>query len=127
MQHINIRQVPQDTRLVIELGFSHHLLLRASDTRRGVHWPCGHVIYHHELNCNENDEECEIEAGPLGATILRISTSRLLKLMEYDEQLEASIQRMIATGMQEKLRALLRGQMDKPNNNFSMTGTIDSE
>ena len=127
MQHINSRQVPPEARLIRELGFSRHLLRRASYTRTGVRWTCDPGTYHHELNCNENDEECEIEAGPLGATILRISTLRLLKLMEYDEQLEASIQRMIATGMQEKLCALLRGQMDKPNNNFSMTGTIDSE
>ena len=127
MKHINSRQVPPEARIIRELGFSRHLLRRASDTSRGVCWPCDPGTYHHELNCNENDEECEIEAGPLGATILWISTSRLLKLMEYDEQLEASIQRMIATGMQEKLRALLRGHMDKPNNNFSMTNTIDSK
>ena len=127
MQHINSRHVPPEARLVGELGFSRHLLRRASDTRRGIRWPFETGTSHHELNCNENGEECDIEAGPLGATILRISTSRLLELMEYDEQLEASIQRMIATGMQEKLCVLLKGQIDQPNNSSIMTNTICSE
>ena len=89
MQHINIRQMMLKTRLVGELGLSRHLLRRASDTRRGIHWPFETGTYHHDSSCNENGEECDIESGTLGATILRISTSRILKLMEYDEQLEA--------------------------------------
>ena len=107
MQHINIRQVPPEARLVRELGLSHHLLRRDSDKRRGVHCPCDPGIYQHQLNCNEKEEEYKIKAGPLGATILRMSTSRILKLMEYDEQLEASIKRMIATVMQENMREFL--------------------
>ena len=43
-------------------------------------WPFDPGTYHHEINYNEDEKECGIEAGTLGATILRISTSRLLRL-----------------------------------------------
>ena len=82
MQHINRKQVSPEARLVRELGFYRHLLLKASDTSRGVSWPCDPGTYHHDLNCNENNKEYEIKTGPLGAIILQISTSRLLNLME---------------------------------------------
>jgi hypothetical protein len=41
--------------------------------------------------------------GPNGAVMLRISTSKLLKLMEDDDELSNSIQRLILLSMQEKL------------------------
>ena len=87
MQHINSRQAPPEEHLVRELVFYRHSLCRASDTRRGVLWLCEPGTYHHELNCNENDKECKSEAVTLGATIPRISTSILLKLMDYDKHI----------------------------------------
>ena len=47
--------------------------------------------------------------------------------MDYDKLIEASIQIIIATGIQENLHVLLWGNMDKPNKKFSITNTIDSE
>ena len=47
--------------------------------------------------------------GPNGAAVLRISTSKLLKLMRNDSELSASIQRLVLMSMQEKLsRTLLQ-------------------
>jgi hypothetical protein len=47
--------------------------------------------------------------GPNGAAVLRISTSKLLKLMKNDSELSASIQRLVLMSMQEKLsRTLLQ-------------------
>ena len=89
MQYINSRQVPPEACLVRDIFFSRHLLRRASYTKRGVCWPCDPGTYHHELNRNDNDTEFDIEGGPLGATILQISTSILLKLVEHGGQLEA--------------------------------------
>ena len=100
MHHTNSRQVPQEECIIRVLGFSRHLIYRASDTRRGIRCPFDTGIYHHEINCNENDKEREIKAGPLGSTIPRIITSRLLKLMDYNEQIEASIKIMIAKCIQ---------------------------
>ena len=89
MKHINSRQVPPEARLIREIGFYHHLLQRDSNTRRGICWTCDPSTYHHELKCDEKDEECEIKEGTLGDTILKIITSRLLNIMEYVEKIEA--------------------------------------
>lgn len=45
--------------------------------------------------------------GPNGATVLRISTHKLLKLMKNDSELSASIQRLVLIAMQEKLSRML--------------------
>ena len=132
VQHIDSCRVPPEARLVSELGFSRHLLRKASGTGRSVQWSLDAEIrrrLHKESEEIEIDrtreEECEIGAGPLGATLLRMNTSRLLELMEYDEQLEVSIRGMVATGMQEKLCAILEGPLDKPNENSDIPSTID--
>ncbi|KAL7533668.1 hypothetical protein ACHAWF_004582 [Thalassiosira exigua] len=41
--------------------------------------------------------------GPNGATMLRITTPKLLKLMENDDELSSSMQRLVLRCMQEKL------------------------
>jgi hypothetical protein len=46
--------------------------------------------------------------GASGASILRISTHKLLRLMENDQELSTSIQRLVLSCMQEKLSRTLR-------------------
>lgn len=48
-----------------------------------------------------------ILAGPSGATLLRINTSKLTALMDHDDQLADSIHCLLFTGIQEQLSALL--------------------
>lgn len=45
--------------------------------------------------------------GPNGATMIRISTSKLLQLMDNDNELSSSIQRLVLLCMQEKLSRTL--------------------
>ena len=63
--------------------------------------------------------------GPNGATVLRISTHKLLKLMKNDSELSASIQRLVLIAMQEKLsRMLLQdGGLVIQSGGSSSTGT----
>ena len=44
-----------------------------------------------------------LTAGPNGALMLRMSTSKVLKLMDHDDQLFNSINRLILLRMEEKL------------------------
>jgi hypothetical protein len=62
--------------------------------------------------------------GPNGAAVLRISTSKLLKLMRNDSELSASIQRLVLVSMQEKLsRTLLKnGGLVMQSGGSSTTG-----
>jgi hypothetical protein len=46
--------------------------------------------------------------GASGASILRISTQKLLRLMENDQELSMSIQRLVLVCLQEKLSRALR-------------------
>jgi len=46
--------------------------------------------------------------GPSGAYMMRISTSELLRLMENDNELSSSVQRLVLQCMQEKLSRALR-------------------
>ena len=41
--------------------------------------------------------------GPNGASMMRISTSKLLRLMKNDDELSSSVQRLVLQCMQEKL------------------------
>ena len=50
---------------------------------------------------------CKIKAGPNGATLLRIDATKLLKLMDEDDQLADSIRSIIFAGMQEKLTRVM--------------------
>jgi hypothetical protein len=55
-------------------------------------------------------------AGPNGATLLRLSTPKLLKAMNHDDQLSDSINRLILLCMQEKLtQTFQRGLWKKSN------------
>ena len=49
-----------------------------------------------------------IVVGANGASILRISTQKLLRLMENDQELSMSIQRLVLVCLQEKLSRALR-------------------
>ena len=49
-----------------------------------------------------------IVVGANGASILRISTQKLLRLMENDQELSMSIQRLVSVCMQEKLSRTIR-------------------
>ena len=53
--------------------------------------------------------------GPNGASMLRISTSKLLQLMENDDELSTSIQRLVLLCMQEKLSRSLEQDGPKPS------------
>eukprot|EP00804_Cyclotella_cryptica_P016029 CCRYP_004172-RB/>CCRYP_004172-RB protein AED:0.00 eAED:0.00 QI:278/-1/1/1/-1/1/1/130/341 len=55
-------------------------------------------------------------AGPNGAILLRMSTAKLLKAMDHDQQLSDSINRLILLCMQEQLaQTFQRGNWKKPN------------
>jgi hypothetical protein len=57
-----------------------------------------------------------LAAGPNGAVLLRMSTSKLLKLMDHDDQLFNSINRLILLCMQEKLALTFqRGKWKNPS------------
>lgn len=58
--------------------------------------------------------------GPSGATMLRISTIKVLELIEHDNELSESFQRLVFQCMQEKLSSTLRhrdiARIDQPSN-----------
>ena len=51
--------------------------------------------------------KCTVVAGDSGATLLRMNTAKLEKLIQYDQDLTKSINRLVFKGMQDKLNALL--------------------
>lgn len=66
-------------------------------------------------NSSSADQETLI-AGPNGATLLRLSTPKLLMAMNHDDQLSDSINRLILLCMQEKLsQTFQRGLWKKSN------------
>lgn len=56
-----------------------------------------------QKDTNSTTQHSSFVVGPRGANMLRISTSKLLRLMEDDHELSSSIQRLILHSMQEKL------------------------
>jgi hypothetical protein len=52
--------------------------------------------------------ESRIVVGSQGASMLRISTDKIIKLMKNDNELTSSIQRLVSVSMQEKLRSSSR-------------------
>jgi hypothetical protein len=62
--------------------------------------------------------------GPDGASVLRISTHKLLRMMKNDTELSTSIQRLVLVCMQEKLSSTLRsGGLVIQSSGSSSTGT----
>jgi len=56
---------------------------------------------------NQNNLQSEIEAGPEGATLVKISALKLLNLMENDKQLAECVDIVLVNGLQKKLRLLM--------------------
>ena len=67
--------------------------------------PCKKKTKSRRTKSNDNTTSMHetLVAGPNGATLLRMSTSKLLKAMNHDDQLSDSINRLILFCMQEKL------------------------
>lgn len=53
-----------------------------------------------------------LKVGSKGASLMRISSSRLFDLMEHDEQLEASIRKLLLKSLQRKVGLLLRSKSE---------------
>jgi hypothetical protein len=64
--------------------------------------------------------------GANGASMLRISTDKIIKLMKNDNELTSSIQRLVSLCMQEKLSRLLREGNVVQSSNTSLSGIPNS-
>jgi hypothetical protein len=64
--------------------------------------------------------------GSNGASMLRISTDKIIKLMKNDNELTSSIQRLVSLCMQEKLSRLLREGNVVQSSNTSLSGIPNS-
>lgn len=56
---------------------------------------------------NINNHAIKAVAGPSGATLLRMNTTKLGRLLRHDQELSSSVSRLAFKGMQDKLDALL--------------------
>jgi hypothetical protein len=68
--------------------------------------------------------ESRFVVGSQGASMLRISTDKIIKLMKNDNELTSSIQRLVSVSMQEKLSRFLREGNVVQSSNTSSSSSI---
>lgn len=68
--------------------------------------------------------ESRFVVGSQGASMLRISTDKIIKLMKNDNELTSSIQRLVSVSMQEKLSRFLREGNVVQSSNTSSSSRI---
>lgn len=85
--------------------FGEVLLAKTLEESKLKDTPCKKKTRFHKIKPKDSSISMHdtLIAGPNGATLLRVSTTKLLKAMNHDEQLSDSINRLILLCMQEKL------------------------
>ena len=69
----------------------------------------------------------QVVAGPQGATLLRMNTTKLERLLRHDPDLSSSVSRLAFKGMQDKLEALwLLGSGGSGRSGSGRSGTIQN-
>lgn len=81
---------------------------------------CRHLLgdleFARQIGVVENDSTfapTEARAGPAGATVLMIDTTKLLNLMRNDEQIADGLRSVICNGMQERIDQLLTNNIGR--------------